>query len=527
MGGRGKRLEEVAWCLHFTEVRHYQRESAPQRPPLQRKMERYESWLSYPSTPLWLRTEGRHLLGDSNLDILDFVRLEPEVQKKAITRGYPGLIEALDRMTQMVDWVYQEREERERKVRRRRQRGNTDLEWEEPVRPAPEWEEPERPAPEWEEPECPAPKREEPERPAPKGGESVRPAPKREESVRPAPKRGESVRPAPKRGDSSGQAVGNSCQENEKDEESTVRNGQSGSIADSGKAVSCKVQSEADDLSKDIGLLASKFVEFKDVANHLPPLNAYNNTTEQLAEIHQFRHNKRPKVQEQAVLLQGLEPPSASTVDPDPQPKPRPLLQQALTTTHQLPTEGAVPRGLPINNDTSRTTGKYQKRHNKRLKVQEQAVLLQGLEPPSASRVDPDPQPKPRPLLQQALTTTHQLLVTLDRDRDPDRESSRCPAQGAIWEEQRTAPDPEEASQPRFFLRGLGAKQCPLFRQGRTPFTWGGGPSCEATISSGTKRETIRKFRGFSHPNWRSLLKDGVPVNSGDQEAQCGALHKR
>ncbi|RXM91990.1 hypothetical protein EOD39_20603 [Acipenser ruthenus] len=64
---------------------------------------------------------------------------------------------------------------------------------------------------------------------------------------------------------SSDQAVGNSCQENEK--------------------------GEADDLSKDIGLLASKFVDFKDVANHLPPLNAYNNTTEQLAEIHQFRES--------------------------------------------------------------------------------------------------------------------------------------------------------------------------------------------------------------------------------------------
>ncbi|MGH0153969.1 UNVERIFIED_CONTAM: hypothetical protein FKN15_025878 [Acipenser sinensis] len=102
------------------------------------------------------------------LDILlDFVRLEPEVQEKAITRGYPELIEALDRMTQMVDWVYQEREERERKVRRRRQRGNTDLEWEEPERPAPERGEPERPAPEWEEPERPAPEWEEPERPAP------------------------------------------------------------------------------------------------------------------------------------------------------------------------------------------------------------------------------------------------------------------------------------------------------------------------------------------------------------------------
>ncbi|MGH0148944.1 UNVERIFIED_CONTAM: hypothetical protein FKN15_046328 [Acipenser sinensis] len=151
-------------------------------------MERYESWLRDPSTPLWLRTEGRHLLGDSNLDILlDFVRLEPEVQTKAITRGYPGLIEALEWMTQMVDWVYQEREEREQKVRRRRQRGNTDLEWEEPERPAPEWEEPERPAPEWEEPERPVPKREDPERPTPKREEPERPVPKREEPERPTP----------------------------------------------------------------------------------------------------------------------------------------------------------------------------------------------------------------------------------------------------------------------------------------------------------------------------------------------------
>ncbi|RXM93723.1 hypothetical protein EOD39_18776 [Acipenser ruthenus] len=69
--------------------------------------------------------EGRHLLGDSNLDILlDFVRLEPDVQEKAITRGYPGLIEALEWMTQMVDWVYQEREWRERK--RMRDRTNKD-----------------------------------------------------------------------------------------------------------------------------------------------------------------------------------------------------------------------------------------------------------------------------------------------------------------------------------------------------------------------------------------------------------------
>ncbi|MGH0139399.1 UNVERIFIED_CONTAM: hypothetical protein FKN15_069489 [Acipenser sinensis] len=170
-----KRLEEASWCLHFTEVRHYQRESAPQRPPLQRRMERYESWLRDPSTPLWLKTEGRHLLGDSNLDILlDFVRLEPEVQEKAITRGYPGLIEALERMTQMVDWVYQEREERERK-------GGDE-------RPAPKREEPERPAPKREEAERPAPKREEPERPQPKRGESVRPQPKKGKAKGPQPR---------------------------------------------------------------------------------------------------------------------------------------------------------------------------------------------------------------------------------------------------------------------------------------------------------------------------------------------------
>ncbi|RXM33626.1 Deleted in malignant brain tumors 1 protein [Acipenser ruthenus] len=62
---------------------------------------------------------------------------------------------------------------------------------------------------------------------------------------------------------SSDQAVGNNCQENEK--------------------------GEADDLSKDIDILARKFMDFKDVANHLPPLNANNNAIEQLAEIHQFR----------------------------------------------------------------------------------------------------------------------------------------------------------------------------------------------------------------------------------------------
>ncbi|MGH0185924.1 UNVERIFIED_CONTAM: hypothetical protein FKN15_019759 [Acipenser sinensis] len=102
-------------------------------------------------------------------------------------------------------------------------------------------------------------------------------------------------------------------------------------------------------------------------------------------------------------------------------------------------------------------------------------------------------------------------LEALDRDRDPDRESSRHPAEGAIWEEQRAAPDPEEASQPRFFLRGLGAKQCPLFRQGRTPFTWGGGPSCEATISSGTKAETEASGTATLPPSGQVAASQGIP----------------
>ncbi|MGH0152065.1 UNVERIFIED_CONTAM: hypothetical protein FKN15_058606 [Acipenser sinensis] len=150
--------------------------------------ERYEILLRDPSAPLWLKTEGRHLLGDSNLNILlDFVRLELEVQETAITRGYPGLIEALEWMTQMVDWVYQERE-----------RGDIDLEWEEPECPVPEWEEPESSAPEWEEPESSVPEWEEPERPQPKRGESVRPQPKRGESVRPQPKREKAKYPPPR-----------------------------------------------------------------------------------------------------------------------------------------------------------------------------------------------------------------------------------------------------------------------------------------------------------------------------------------
>ncbi|MGH0147801.1 UNVERIFIED_CONTAM: hypothetical protein FKN15_043315 [Acipenser sinensis] len=54
--------------------------------------------------------EERHLLGDSHLDILlDFVQLKPMIHLKGITRGYPELMEALEAMTQIVDWVYQER----------------------------------------------------------------------------------------------------------------------------------------------------------------------------------------------------------------------------------------------------------------------------------------------------------------------------------------------------------------------------------------------------------------------------------
>ncbi|MGH0118117.1 UNVERIFIED_CONTAM: hypothetical protein FKN15_044419 [Acipenser sinensis] len=125
-------------------------------------MERYESWLMDASTPLWLKMEGRHLLRDSHLDILvDFVCLKPSV------------MEALEAMTEVVDWVYEEAEQSR--------------------------EEPERPAPKREEPECPAPKRGEPERPAPKRRESASSAPKRGKPVSPVPKRGEAERPEPKR----------------------------------------------------------------------------------------------------------------------------------------------------------------------------------------------------------------------------------------------------------------------------------------------------------------------------------------
>ncbi|XP_041090320.1 uncharacterized protein LOC121303604 [Polyodon spathula] len=47
-----------------------------------------------------------------------------------------------------------------------------------------------------------------------------------------------------------------------------------------------------------------------------------------------FRHNKCQNGQEQAVLLQGVQPPSASAVDPEPQPQPHPLLREAPTYAH-------------------------------------------------------------------------------------------------------------------------------------------------------------------------------------------------
>ncbi|KAK1152039.1 hypothetical protein AOXY_G31591, partial [Acipenser oxyrinchus oxyrinchus] len=62
-------------------------------------------------------------------------------------------------------------------------------------------------------------------------------------------------------------------------------------------------------------------------------------TTLQLFELNQHTlcqwHNKRQKGQEQAVLQQGVAPPSASAVDPEPQPQPHPLLQEGMTYGHQ------------------------------------------------------------------------------------------------------------------------------------------------------------------------------------------------
>ncbi|MGH0169285.1 UNVERIFIED_CONTAM: hypothetical protein FKN15_056524 [Acipenser sinensis] len=144
-------------------------------------MERYEGWLRDPSTPLWLRTEGRQFLGDSHLDILlDFVQLKPAIQLKGITRGYPGLMEALEAMTQVMDWVYQEREAVQSQYAQasvpkcsfclcygHEEDSCLEADWDPDTNL--EWEETEPPTPKWEEPERPSPKRGEPERPSPRG----------------------------------------------------------------------------------------------------------------------------------------------------------------------------------------------------------------------------------------------------------------------------------------------------------------------------------------------------------------------
>ncbi|MGH0130262.1 UNVERIFIED_CONTAM: hypothetical protein FKN15_015604 [Acipenser sinensis] len=137
-------------------------------------------WLRDPSTSLWLRMEGRHLLGDSHLDILlDFIRLKPEVHLKGISQGFQGLMEAMERMSQVVDLVYEERDMEqchsaqagvpkcsfclcyghvEKSYLEADWDPDTDLEWEKP--------------------EHPTPKRGESERPSPKRGELASPQPR-------------------------------------------------------------------------------------------------------------------------------------------------------------------------------------------------------------------------------------------------------------------------------------------------------------------------------------------------------------
>ncbi|MGH0177854.1 UNVERIFIED_CONTAM: hypothetical protein FKN15_076035 [Acipenser sinensis] len=99
-------MEKGLWCLHITEVRHYRREGPVQRgnegPPLHRRMESYEGWLRDPSTPPVAKNRGTATWISSWTC--------REVQWKAITRRFPGLNEAVERMTQVVDWVYEERE---------------------------------------------------------------------------------------------------------------------------------------------------------------------------------------------------------------------------------------------------------------------------------------------------------------------------------------------------------------------------------------------------------------------------------
>ncbi|MGH0120774.1 UNVERIFIED_CONTAM: hypothetical protein FKN15_027140 [Acipenser sinensis] len=136
---------------------------------------------------------------------------QPAVQMKGISRGYPELMQAVEAMTQVMDWVYQELEAEYYIVER------GDEEWcvyclcyghEEDSWPEADWnpdmdledEDPERPTPKWEEPECPVPRRGEPERPAPRRGEPECPQPKRGELECPQPKKGKPVCPEPKKG---------------------------------------------------------------------------------------------------------------------------------------------------------------------------------------------------------------------------------------------------------------------------------------------------------------------------------------
>ncbi|MGH0148192.1 UNVERIFIED_CONTAM: hypothetical protein FKN15_049729 [Acipenser sinensis] len=48
----------------------------------------------------------------------DFGRLKPEVQIKGISRQYPELMEALEAMTEVMDWIYEEREAKQSRLAR-------------------------------------------------------------------------------------------------------------------------------------------------------------------------------------------------------------------------------------------------------------------------------------------------------------------------------------------------------------------------------------------------------------------------
>ncbi|MGH0143568.1 UNVERIFIED_CONTAM: hypothetical protein FKN15_000342 [Acipenser sinensis] len=89
--------------------------------------------------------------------------------------------------------------------------------------------------------------------------------------------------------------------------------------------------------------------------------------------------------------------------------------------------------------------------HNKCQKGQEQAVLQEGVAPPSASAVDPEPQPQPRPLLQEGMTYGHQPHVfsmppnTADQAKQQKRPGAT--AQTAVLDHSAT-PAPHPTSSP-------------------------------------------------------------------------------